>query len=195
MTPVTILFLWKGDDSLPADKDDELLEVFDQNGLSTGAFLPRGEVHKKKLFHQEVSLCVINEKDEILLEKRNKNKKANPSKWSLVGGHVTKGETLEEAIKKEAFEEVGIHFDSVTLFDQRKNQESHSFKNRFYTFTDKKIEEYNVQKEEVDEVIYMNFGNFLELIKKKENKTVYNYNEDGEIFLKLKEIIERRKIK
>ena len=180
---------------MPADKDDELLEVFDPNGLSTGAFLPRGEVHKKKLFHQEVSLCVINEKDEILLEKRNKNKKANPSKWSWVGGHVTKGETLEEAIKKEAFEEVGIHFDSVTLFDQRKNQESHSFKNRFYTFTDKKIEEYNVQKEEVDEVIYMNFGNFLELIKKKENKTVYNYNEDGEIFLKLKEIIERRKIK
>lgn len=180
---------------MPADKEYELLEVLNEDGSSTGTYLPRGEVHEKLLWHNEVSLLVINEKDEILLERRNKNKKFNPGKLGLVSGHVVKGETIEEAVKKEAFEEVGINFNSVVLFDQRKQiqKNNRAFKNRFYTFTDKKIEEYKIQKEEVDEVIYMNFYDFLEVIKNKENETVYHYTDDIEMFFKLKEIIEKRR--
>lgn len=178
---------------MPADKDYELLEVLNEDGTSTGTYLPRSEVHEKLLWHNEVSLLVINEKDEILLERRNKNKKSNPSKLGLVGGHVVKGETIEDAVKKEAFEEVGALFDKVVLFDQSKEPWHTAFKNRFYTFTTKKIEEYKVQKEEVDEVIYMNFYDFLELIKNKDNETAYTYEKDGKMFLKLKEIIEKRR--
>ena len=180
---------------MEADKEYELLEVLNDDMSSTGIYLSRQEVHEKMLLHNEVSLCVINEKNEILLERRNKNKKFNPLKLGLVGGHVTKGETIEQAIKKETFEEIGVEFDQVVLFDKRIEIQpsNRTVKNRFYTFTDKKIDAYQVQEEEVEEVVYMDFNIFIDYIKEDNNETVYNWNQDGEMFMKLKSIIEKRK--
>ena len=54
-----------------ADKE-ELLEVLDENGNGTNTLEKRASVHKKGLYHNEVSCIVINSQKQILLQKRSK---------------------------------------------------------------------------------------------------------------------------
>jgi mutator protein MutT len=44
----------------------------------------------------------------VLLARRSPHRKAYPSLWSFPGGHVEAGETLEQALTREAREEVNV---------------------------------------------------------------------------------------
>lgn len=44
----------------------------------------------------------------VLLARRSPIRKAYPDQWSFPGGHVEKGETLEEGLVRETGEEIGI---------------------------------------------------------------------------------------
>lgn len=57
-----------------------------------------------------VSIYAIlrNEKGEFLLLRRSENSRSNPRKWDLPGGKLIRGETLEEAVVREVWEETGI---------------------------------------------------------------------------------------
>ena len=59
--------------------------------------------------HPVVHLHIINNNGELFLQKRPANKKIQPNKWdTAVGGHIAFGETIEESLNREAFEEIGI---------------------------------------------------------------------------------------
>lgn len=70
----------------------------------------RQECHSgSKLLHPVVHLHVFNEAGELYLQKRSMNKDIQPGKWDTsVGGHVDYGETVEQALKREVREELGI---------------------------------------------------------------------------------------
>jgi isopentenyldiphosphate isomerase len=88
---------------------DELLPLVDESGVVIGSVL-RSICHDgSKPLHPVVHLHVLNEKGEILLQKRSMNKDLQPGKWDTsVGGHVDFGEKIEEALMREAYEELGI---------------------------------------------------------------------------------------
>ena len=86
----------------------ELIEIVDENGNFTGQVMDKEEAHDKNLLHNELGIFIINDKKEILLEKRSANKRFNPNKWGLCAGHVDAYETLEEAALREIKEEVGL---------------------------------------------------------------------------------------
>lgn len=46
--------------------------------------------------------------DQILLGRRAPHKAAYPNCWDVIGGHVDPGETIEQALIREAEEEVGL---------------------------------------------------------------------------------------
>ena len=71
---------------------------------------PRSKVHDgSKLLHPVVHMHVFNSKGAILLQKRPESKLIQLGKWdTAVGGHISAGETFEEALKKEAWEEIGL---------------------------------------------------------------------------------------
>ena len=52
---------------LVADKDNELLQVLDENGNPTGRFEKREIVHVNKLFHNEVALWIIDKENKKVL--------------------------------------------------------------------------------------------------------------------------------
>ena len=55
-----------------------------------------------------VPAIIKNSKGEILLEKRAKNVLLYPGYWGLPGGLIEYGETIEQAIRREIREELGV---------------------------------------------------------------------------------------
>ena len=88
---------------------EELLEVVNEEGKTIN-ILPRSVIHgNPSLIHRVVHILVFNKDGALLLQKRSMNKDVAPGKWDTsVGGHISSGETLEEAARREMEEELGI---------------------------------------------------------------------------------------
>lgn len=89
--------------------NEEILPILNNTGEIIGN-APRSVCHSSKEYlHPVVHLHIINEKGELFLQKRTKTKKIQPDKWdTAVGGHISFGESLEDGLKREALEEIGI---------------------------------------------------------------------------------------
>jgi isopentenyldiphosphate isomerase/intracellular septation protein A len=88
---------------------EEWLPVVDEEGRVTGK-APRSLIHNGSLLlHPVVHLHVITPQKSLLLQKRPLSKTIQPGKWdTAVGGHISDGETLESALKRETAEEIGL---------------------------------------------------------------------------------------
>ena len=180
----------------------ELIDIVDENDKLTGKVEERWSAVEKKLWCRIVFCWLMNEKGEILLQKRTPTKKKNPNKWGKTGGQVSAGETVEEAICREVKEEIGIEIpkEQIKVIDIHKsNDKNKRFQYNFLFVVNYKIEDYVLQKEEVAEVKYFTIEE-LEKAKKNNdiNYTFCNWNEEDferEINLlknKRKEILEKK---
>lgn len=131
---------------------EEWVPLVDEKGKVTGQ-APRSHVHNgSKLLHPVVHLHVINNKGEILLQKRPLRKQIQPGKWdTAVGGHISTGETLEQALQKEAAEEIGLKQFSAKL-QQVYKWESEVEAELVYVFTTKETHNIGIQSNEVEEL-------------------------------------------
>ena len=130
---------------------EEWVPLVDEQGRITGR-TPRSQVHNgSKLLHPVVHLHVVNNNKAILLQKRPMSKLIQPGKWdTAVGGHISAGETLEQALKKEAFEEIGLLDFSAKLIKTYK-WESAVEAELVYTFVTYDFKNFNVHSDEVEE--------------------------------------------
>lgn len=89
--------------------DEESLPIVDEKGMMLGK-APRSACHKgDRLLHPVIHLHVFNHQKHLYMQKRPMNKLVQPGKWdTAVGGHISFGETLETALKREAWEEIGL---------------------------------------------------------------------------------------
>ncbi|MCI6265915.1 MAG: NUDIX domain-containing protein [Erysipelotrichaceae bacterium] len=147
----------------------EYIQIVDKNGNFTGEIKEREEVHHKNLLHNEISIFIINDKNEVLLEKRSPNKKYSPNKWGLCGGHVSAHESLEEAALREGKEELGLEISLNKLhpFGKREfilEQTNSHFIYSYYVKSNLKENEFILQKEEVSEVKWVNIDTIIEMI-------------------------------
>ena len=90
-------------------EEEEWLPVVEEDGKIIGK-APRSLCHKgEKILHPVVHLHVLNPHGHIFLQKRLMNKLVQPGKWdTAVGGHISFGEDLQTALRREAFEEIGL---------------------------------------------------------------------------------------
>ena len=160
----------------------ELVDIVDENNKLTGQVEERWVAYDKGLWRRTVSCWIMNEKGEILLQKRTASKRRNPNKWAKTGGQVDSGESAEDAIFREVKEELGIEVpkDQIKIMDIHKSDDKNKrFAYNFIFVVNYKIEDYILQKEEVDEVKYVTIED-MEMIKKKNdnNYTFCNWNEE-----------------
>jgi len=86
----------------------EILDIVDEKNVVVGA-APYDEIYSKRLNHRIVHVLVFNDKGEVLLQQRSAKKQFCPGHWvTSAGGHVRKGESYEQAAKRELLEELGI---------------------------------------------------------------------------------------
>lgn len=87
----------------------EMLPVIEPSGLVIGQ-ATRAYCHSgSKVLHPVVHLQIIDRYSNIYLQKRGACKDLLPGRWdTAVGGHISYGETLEEALYREAYEELGL---------------------------------------------------------------------------------------
>ena len=177
-----------------ADNDSELLQVLTEDGKPTGRFEKREIVHVNKLFHNEVALWIIDkENKKVLLQRRSPNKKQNPNKLALCAGHVVGNETIDEALEKEANEELGLdikNYDVKKLISiKRTVPRNHCFSHHYYICKTIPIETFTIQKEELSEVLYMDYEHLKQLVKQNNDEVVFKWEIYEPVFNKLDEII------
>ena len=178
----------------PADKE-ELLKVLDENGTPIGKFLNRSYVHDNNLFHNEVALWIIDkENKQVLLQRRSKNKKSNPNKLALCAGHVVENETIDEALKKEAFEEIGIDISNYQVHKldiiKRVEPKNHNFSHHFYILERIPVTSMTIQKEELSEVLYVDYELVKNMTKTESDEIVFKWTQAYQrVFEKLDKII------
>lgn len=96
------------------DTPEELLDLVDEQDNIVGSML-RGELYKQGLRnYRVVHAFIINSEGKIWTPKRLATKKLFPNGLDYsIAGHVTSGETYEEAMNKEASEEVNLDLNVI----------------------------------------------------------------------------------
>jgi isopentenyldiphosphate isomerase len=95
----------------------ELMEVIDLTGR-TIKVIPREEIIISNYRHKAAFVIVQNNKGEIYINQRKKNRKVYPLKWVVgAGGGVKAYESYEIAAKRELKEELGVVSEIEYLFD------------------------------------------------------------------------------
>ena len=97
------------DNSVTFKPGTEFFPVIEPNGLVI-ARSPREYCHSgAKPLHPVVHLHIIDRYSNIYLQKRAMHKKIQPGRWdTAVGGHVSYGESIYEALFRESSEELGL---------------------------------------------------------------------------------------
>lgn len=88
---------------------EEWFPIVSEEGETIGK-ATRRECHSgSKLLHPVVHLHIFNDAGELYLQKRAMSKDIQPGKWdTAVGGHVDYGEAVEDALRREVREELGV---------------------------------------------------------------------------------------
>lgn len=162
----------------------EYVDIVDENNNLTGRFTTRSNLSKFDYWHRIVIVWVINEKNEILFQKRAAVKKYNPNIWSITGGQIIKGETPLEGAMRELSEELGIPIDKnkmqlidvSTTIGKNKEENVNRYIYEYLYRTNAKIDEFIIQEEEVSEVKYLTIDEIKEI--RKEEDILQRYTKD-----------------
>ena len=94
---------------LPPPATTEMLPLVEPSGLVYGQ-ATRAYCHSgSKVLHPVVHLHLIDRFGQVYLQKRSLSKDLYPGRWdTAVGGHVSYGELAQEALYREAAEELGL---------------------------------------------------------------------------------------
>ena len=98
------------DSSMQNSASGEFFPIVEPNGLVVGR-ATREYCHSgAKPLHPVIHIHIIDRFSRIYLQKRSMRKDIQPGKWdTAVGGHVSYGESIVEAVYREAYEELRFH--------------------------------------------------------------------------------------
>ncbi|MFC1721446.1 NUDIX domain-containing protein [Patescibacteria group bacterium] len=177
----------------------EKFDIIDKEGNKTGEYIPRERVHREGLWHKSVHVWIINDKDELLIQKRAPEKDSHPNEWDIsTAGHISSGETPISTAISEAKEELGIDItenELKKLFTHKNQSIQHGGKFINNEFTDVYLVRKNVdvqklklQPEEVSEVKLVHYKDLQKIISDKTPGYVLHDDEYRRLF----EILDKR---
>lgn len=88
---------------------DEMIEVLDNKGVSTGEVRTKAEIHKVGLWHRTAHVWIVTSEGNLLLQRRGPNMPTYPNCWDISSaGHISAGEPTVVGAQREILEELKI---------------------------------------------------------------------------------------
>jgi len=152
---------------------EEVVLVDNKNNII--GTMPKKEVHSKKTpLHRAFSIFIFGENKKLLIQQRSHKKKTWPLVWSnSCCGHPSLGESSVDAAKRRIKDELGIKIKKIEEISPYKYKFSKNgiMENEICPiligFFLKKLK---INKDEVEKVRWLKWGDFLKEIKKNHNQ-------------------------
>lgn len=153
----------------------EYIDTYDSDHNFIGSF-DREYVHKEGLWHNTFQCWIVRrtrDGEMLLFQKRHPSKDTYPNFYDTSSaGHLLSGESIKDGVR-ELEEELGIEvsFESLVMLGkmtQVKKTENYFDReicNIFMLYSDLKIEDYKIQKEELCGLIEVDIKDFKELLE------------------------------
>lgn len=151
---------------------EEMLDTFDINGnflgVKTRSFCHSGN---PGVYHKPVWIWIINDKGEILVQKRALTKKKSPGQWDMPSaGHIDAGESIIEGCVRETSEELGIDAKAEDFIFLKEiiNERGWELVQVYLLRNNTKVENMILQTEEVEQVKWLKYNDFVKLLYSEE---------------------------
>lgn len=157
---------------------EEFLGIVDENNELTGESVLRSKVHAEGLWHRTVHVYIFRKNNdglEFLVQLRSKSQKSYPNRWCVsFGGHVVAGASLEEAVRAELQEEIGLDVDFKKLtggyWRKRDNDPDREFTMKYCLEYNGRLEDLSFNDGEVQEVKWMSVAEINHSSQKNPDK-------------------------
>ncbi len=162
---------------------DEFIDILDNTGKPTGEVKLKSEAHQLGLYHATVHIWLYTPDGKLLFQKRAKNKDTFPNLWDVsVAGHIGSGESPLDSAIREIKEEIGITVSEKKLhyvgryLEEKKPSDAirdNEFHFIFLLPFSSKIEDLQLQEEEVSEVALVSITDFRNLLLDPYKRTTF----------------------
>jgi isopentenyldiphosphate isomerase len=168
---------------------EEYFDVLNPDGTRAGYSRSRSCVHAEGLWHRSTHVWVLSRtRREVLLQRRAAGKDTYPACWDVsAAGHITAGDESSATALREIEEELGLRDGRIEyLFTSR--AEANGKTDRHGTFFDRefqdvymyvpnsgedvRVEDIQIQKEEVECVQYWGIERYIEALENREREFV-----------------------
>lgn len=170
----------------------EMLDVLDEFGNKIGIQKSKNECYKEGYWFRSVHIWIINDKKEILLQKRSPKKSTFPNMWAVsVSGHVQAGEESIDTVIREIKEELHLEVNPEQcqyLFTIKRENIFENCINR--VFDDVYLLKLNIdvsttklQKSELCEIKYFDYDELKQTLKNGDSDFVQIDEEKERLFM------------
>jgi isopentenyldiphosphate isomerase len=102
--------------AMTPDPGDELVDLLDEAGKIVGT-IARRDLRGRRIPHRCAYLLLFNRNGELFIHQRTATKATHPGYWDVcVGGLPSAGESFDDAMRREAEEEIGVAVEPDLLF-------------------------------------------------------------------------------
>ena len=164
----------------------EILDIVDENGEPTGETVDRETAHLQGVRHRTAHVWIFRKKNErvqVLLQKRAEHKSSHPGCYDISSaGHIPAGVDYIPSALRELQEELGVtasadelHYCGIRYIaydDEFFGKEFHDRQvSKIYAlWKDLDEEEFTLQTEEVDSVMWIDFAECIERVQQNSFK-------------------------
>lgn len=143
----------------------EYWDLYDKDHRKLGQIHRRGDKMPQDGYHLTVHVCVLNQKGEMLIQKRAEDKMIFPGRWDVsAAGSAVVDETSEMAAHRETLEEIGQNVDFSKTRPFLTVHFDEGFSDWYVIETEKEIEEFVFQESEVSEIRWASLSEITEMI-------------------------------
>lgn len=158
----------------------EYFDIVDENGIPTGETVEREKAHERGIRHRTAHVWIVrkvNGRTQILLQKRCKSKDSFPGCYDISSaGHIPAGadyissalrelkEELGVSVKEEELKDCGMHRMDVNTEFYGKPFIDRQVSKVYLLHLDWEAEEFKVQEEEIESVIWMDFEECMQAV-------------------------------
>jgi isopentenyldiphosphate isomerase len=170
---------------IPENIEVDTVDVLSEDGKTTGKIITVIKAHKSGAWHRAVGLYIVNNKNQVLLQKRGHHRISFSGRWDATcGGHVKAGETPEQCAIREAKEQFGIELQagdiefigSARSVDKDADKWDKQFNKHFVAFKNIDLKKIQIQRGLTDEVQWVDLSHFKAKVHAKDKTFAARWN-------------------